>query len=113
MTGEARVGSTLTAALALGPTAKPMNVRADILTLDPDRHFSWRGDLGADILFTGFREFTLEPLAPTTTQVRHLESLTGLIAPVFYAVKRKGVDWHHHELNASLKRRGEELAARA
>jgi hypothetical protein len=45
--------------------------------------------------------------------VRHVESLTGLIAPLFYAAKRKGVDWHHHELNASLKRRAEELAARS
>lgn len=112
LTGEARVGSTLTAALALGPTAKPMNVQADVLALDPDRRFSWRGNLGADALFTGLREFTLESLGPTTTRVRHLESLTGLIAPVFYAVKRKGVDWHHHELNASLKRRAEDLAAR-
>ena len=112
LTGELHVGSTLTAALALGPGAKPMTVKADVVRLDRERCFSWQGNLGADVLFTGFREFALESLGSKTTRVRHVESLTGLIAPVFYAVKRKGVDWHHRELNASLKRRAEDLATR-
>jgi len=113
VTGEPRVGSTLTLALALGTGAKPMEVQADVLELDPERCFAWRGNLGADFLFTGFREFILEPADGDGTRVRHVESVTGLIAPVFYAVKRKGVDWHHHELNASLRRRAVELAARS
>lgn len=113
LTGDPQVGSTLNIALALGAGAKPMAVRADVLKLDPERCFTWRGNLGADFLFTGFREFTLEPTDSGGTRVRHVESVTGLIAPVFYAVKKKGVDWHHHELNASLTRRAEELAARS
>lgn len=113
VTGEPQVGSTLDLALVLGVGAKPMNVQADILKLDAERCFSWRGNLGADFLFCGFREFTLEPTADGGTRVRHIESVTGLIAPVFFAVKRKGIHWHHHELNASLGRRAVALAARA
>jgi hypothetical protein len=90
-----------------------LKVQADVLRLDPEQCFSWRGNLGADVLLTGFREFTLEPLGPATTRVRHVESLAGIIAPLFYAAKRKGMDWHHHELDALLKRRAEELVARS
>ena len=112
VTGEPRVGSTLDLALVLGEGAKPMDVQADILKLDTERCFSWRGHLGADVLFSGFREFTLEPTEDGGTRVRHIESVTGLIAPLFYAVKRKGVHWHHHELNAALAQRAVALTAR-
>lgn len=112
LTGDPRVGSTLDIALVLGAGAKPMDVQADILKLDPERCFSWRGHLGADFLFSGFREFTLEPTESGGTRVRHVESVTGLIAPLFFAVKRKGIGWHHHELNASLTRRAVALSAR-
>lgn len=110
LTGEPRVGSTLAIALVLGEGVKPMNVGAKILTLDQEHCFTWQGNLGADFLFKGFREFTLEPLASDKTQVRHVESITGLIAPVFLAVKRTGVAAHHHGFNTCLKQRAEELA---
>lgn len=108
--GEPRVGSTLALALVLGQGTKPMNITAKVLKVDPERCFTWQGNLGAEFLFKGFREFTLEPLGPDRTRVRHVESITGLIAAVFHAVKKKGVAAHHHGFNACLKQRAEELA---
>lgn len=112
VTGEARVGSTLDIALVLGPGAKPMAVQAEVLTLDTERRFTWRGHLGADVVFSGFRDFTLEPTEGGGTRIRHVESVTGLIAPLFYAAKRKGIHWHHRELNESLGRRAVALSGR-
>jgi hypothetical protein len=111
LTGDARVGTTLAIALVLGEGTKPMNVSAEVLEFDPDRRFTWQGHLGAEFLFKGFREFSLEPLGPDRTQVRHVETITGLIAPVFHAVKKKGMATHHDGFDACLTRRAEELAA--
>jgi hypothetical protein len=108
--GDPRVGSTLSIALVLGEGTRPMNVSAKVLKLDLERCFAWEGDLGAAFLFKGFREFTVTPLGSGTTQVRHVESMTGLIAPVFHAIKKKGIEAHHHGFNTCLKRRAEELA---
>jgi hypothetical protein len=110
LTGEPRVGSTLAIALALGQGAKPMNVTATVLKVDPERYLSWQGNLGAEFLFKGFRAFTLEPFGPDKTRVRHVESITGLIAAIFHAVKKKGIGAHHHGFNTCLKERAEELA---
>jgi hypothetical protein len=102
LTGDASVGSTLAIALVLGEGTKPMNVSAKVLKFDAERRFTWQDNLGAEFLFKGFREFTLDALGPDKTQVRHVESITGLVAPVFHAVKKKGLQAHHDGFNACL-----------
>jgi hypothetical protein len=111
LSGDARVGGTLAIALVLGEGTKLMKVTAKVLKFEPERCFTWQGNLGADFLFKGFRQFTLEPLGSDKTEVRHLEVMTGLIAPVFHAAKKEGVAAHHHGFNACLKQRAEQLAS--
>ena len=45
-----------------------------------------------------------------TARFRHVESLSGLIVPVFLLAKGKDVEQHHHGLNRCVKERAEELA---
>ena len=110
ISGDLTVGSTLAMELDLG--GKRMAVTADVQEVDPGRSFSWQGNLGADVLFTGRREFTVTPTGSTTSTLRHIESLSGLIVPVFLLAKGKAVAGHHHGLNAAIKQRAEDLVAR-
>lgn len=109
--GDLRVGSTLSMELDLG--GKRMAVTAEVQTLDPGRAFSWKGHLGADVLFTGRREFTVAPAGPGASTFRHVESLSGLIVPLFLLAKGKAVATHHHGLNSAIKQRAEELDRQA
>lgn len=109
--GDLRVGSTLSMELDLG--GKRMAVTAEVQAVEPGRAFSWKGHLGADALFTGRREFTVVPAGPGSSTFRHVESLSGLIVPLFLLAKGKAVANHHHGLNSAIKQRAEDLAQRA
>jgi hypothetical protein len=111
LAGELRVGSDL--AIQLDLSGRAMNVAATIQELVPGERFSWRGHLGAEFLFLGRREFSVESLEPDTSRLRHVEAISGLIAPVFQLAKGKAVTEHHHLINAALKQRAEELATRS
>jgi hypothetical protein len=110
ISGDLSVGSTLSMELDLG--GKRMAVTAAVQELEPGRRFSWKGHLGADVLFTGRREFTVSSTGPGTSSCRHVESLQGLIVPLFMLAKGKAVAGHHHGLNVAVKQRAEELASR-
>lgn len=110
ISGDLSVGSTLSMELDLD--GKRMAVTADVQEFEPGRRFSWKGNLGADALFTGRREFTVTATGPGTSTFRHVESLSGLIVPVFLLAKGKAVAGHHHGFNAAVKQRAEGLAAR-
>jgi len=110
LSGDLGVGNTLSMDLDLG--GKRMAVTADVQDLEPGRSFSWKGKLGAEVLFTGRREFTVADDGPGTSTFRHVESLSGLIVPVFLLAKGKAVGEHHHGFNRSVKQRAEELAGR-
>jgi hypothetical protein len=73
---------------------KPMNVTAELQTVDGGRGFSWKGHLGAELIFCGRRAFTIEPAGADAARFRHVESLSGLIVPVFMLAKGKAVAAH-------------------
>lgn len=107
--GELSVGGEL--AMRLNLSGRAMNVTARIEQLVPGERLSWRGHVGAAFVFTGEREFSIEPHGSRSSQVRHLEAVSGLAAPIFGLLKGKAMTEHHHLLNAAVKRRAEELAA--
>jgi hypothetical protein len=111
LSGELAVGSTL--AMRLNLDGKAMDVTAALQTVDRGRGFSWKGHLGAEFIFCGRRAFTIEPVGPDAARFRHVESLNGLIVPVFMLLKGKAVAAHHHDFNAAIKQRVEELAGRS
>jgi hypothetical protein len=93
------------------PGRPDLNVKAQLLEVTPNRPFIWRGHLGADRLFTGYREFAIQRLAENKVRVTHVEHLQGLLAPVFEALMGRSVQRHHDTFNESLKSRAEVMAA--
>ena len=108
--GDLTVGSTLSMDLDLD--GKRMAVTADVQDLEAGRSFSWKGKLGAEVLFTGRREFTVAAAGPGASTFRHVESLSGLIVPLFMLAKGKAVGEHHHAFNRSVKQRAEAMESR-
>jgi hypothetical protein len=110
ISGEAQIGSTLAMTLAM-PRRPSAKVKAEITELDPERRFSWHGNIGGDRLFAGTREFEIDPQPDGTVLVTHVETVTGLLFPVFRAVMGSAIQEHHDNLNSALKDRAENVAA--
>ena len=106
ISGDARVGSTLSLTLAM-PRRPSAKVKARITKLDPERRFCWHGTVGSERIFAGTREFVIDPQPDGTVLVTHLEDVTGLLFPVFRAVMGSAIQEHHDNLNAALKDRAE------
>jgi hypothetical protein len=96
----------MTLAMPRRPSAK---VKATITELDPGRRFSWHGNIGVDRFFAGTREFEIDPQPDGSVLVTHVETVPGLIFPVFRAVMGSAIQEHHDNLNTALKDRAENL----
>ena len=112
ISGDLREGSTVSLTLVL-PGRPSLNVKAVLQEVTPNRRLTWRGHLGADRLFTGYREFAIDPLAENRVRVTHVEDLQGWIAPVFETLMGRSVQRHHDTFDESLKSRAEAMARRA
>jgi hypothetical protein len=112
ISGDLREGGTVSLTLSL-PGRPNLNVTAVLEDVTPNRRLTWRGHLGADRLFTGYREFAIEPFAENKVRVTHVEDLQGWIAPMFEALMGGSVQRHHDMFNEALKRRAEAAAADA
>ena len=110
ISGEATLGSTLAMTLAM-PHRLSAKVKAAITELDPERRFSWHGNVGDDRLFSGTREFEIDSRPDGTVLVTHVETVTGLLFPVFRAVMGSAIQEHHDNLNSALRDRAENIAA--
>ena len=111
ISGDLREGSTVSLTLVL-PGRPNLNPKAVLQEVTPSRRLTWRGHLGADRLFTGYREFAIHPLAENKVRVTHVEDLQGWLAPVFEALMGSSVQRHHDTFNESLKSRAGVIAAR-
>jgi hypothetical protein len=106
ISGDARPGSTLAMTLAM-PRRPSAKVKAEITEFVPERRFSWHGTIGGDRLFAGTRVFEIESQPDGTVLVTHVETVTGLLFPVFRTVMGSAILEHHDNLNAALKDRAE------
>jgi hypothetical protein len=112
ISGEVREGSTVSLTLAL-PGRPNLNVRAVLQEVTPNRRLTWRGHLGADQVFTGYREFSIHPHSESKVRVTHVEDLQGWIAPLFEKLMGRSVQRHHDAFNESLRNRAEARTAEA
>ena len=108
ISGEDRLGSTLSMTLAM-PRRPSAKVKAEITELVPERRFCWHGNIGGDRLFAGTREFEIASQPDDTVLVTHVETVTGLLFPVFRAVMGSAIQEHHDNLNSALKERAEKM----
>jgi len=112
ISGDLREGSTVS--LTLGLPGRPnLNVKAQLREVTANRRLTWCGHLGADRLFTGYREFAIEPLAERKVRVTHVEDLQGLDRPCVRGADGPLGSAPPRHFNESLKSRAEALAARA
>ena len=111
ISGDARVGSALSLTLAM-PRRPSAKVKAEITELDPERRFSWHGNVGGDRFFAGSREFEIDPQPDGTVLVTHVETVSGLFFPVFRTIMGSAIQEHHDNLNTALKERAERGAPR-
>jgi hypothetical protein len=112
ISGDVREGATVSLTLVL-PGRPNLNVKAVLHEVTPNRRLTWRGHLGADRLFTGYREFAIHPLTQSKVRVTHIEDLQGWIAPAFEVLMGPSVQHHHDAFDESLTNRAEAIAAQA
>jgi hypothetical protein len=108
--GDVRVGADLAMTLTMPgrPTAK---VHATLTELTPARRLSWHGNIGSDRLFAGNREFDIDPQPDGTVLLTHVETVTGLLYPLFRLLMGPSIQAHHDNLNRALIQRAESAAA--
>jgi hypothetical protein len=107
--GDLRVGSTLSLTLAM-PGRPSSKVKAQLTEVAPQRRLTWHGNVGADWLFAGDRDFVIDRADDDAVDVTHVEDVRGVLFPAFRLLMGSAIQRHHDELNAALKRRAEELA---
>lgn len=105
--GEAELGSQVHLTLAM-PGRPSARVTATLTEVVPNRRLCWHGQVGADWLFAGTREFDLAPQPDGTVHMTHVEDVRGLLFPVFKLAMGPALQQHHDNLNEALKRRAEQ-----
>jgi hypothetical protein len=110
ISGELRPGSTVSLTLAL-PGRPSLKVKARLADVEPGRRLTWHGNLGADWLFAGTREFLIDAQPDRTVRFTHAEDVRGVLFPLFRAVMGSAIQRHHDALNVALTKRAEGRAA--
>lgn len=110
ISGELREGSTVS--LTLGMPGRPsLNVKAQLQEVTPNRRITWHGNVAADWLFAGDREFAIKPLDNDKVRFTHVEDIQGLLVPLFRALMGRAMHQSHDNFNQSLRDRAEAIAA--
>jgi hypothetical protein len=107
--GDLQVGSTVSLTLAMPGRPSP-KVKARLIDIEPQRRLRWHGNVGADWLFAGDRDFVIEPADGDAVHVTHVENVRGVLFPLFRLFMGSAIQRHHDGLNTALKQRAEELA---
>jgi hypothetical protein len=96
---------SLTLAMPGGPSPE---VKARLDGVEPGRRLTWHGNVGADWLFAGTREFLVDAQPDGTVRFTHVEDVRGVLFPLFRAVIRSAIQRHHDALNVALTKRAED-----
>lgn len=110
ISGELRPGGTVSITLAMPGRPSP-KVKARLRDVEPGRRLTWHGNVGADWLFAGTREFLIDPQPDGTVRFTHVEDVRGALFPLFRAVMGSAIQRHHDALNDALRERAEGRAA--
>jgi hypothetical protein len=78
---------------------------------EPGQRLTCQGNVGADWLFAGTREFHIDAQPDRTVRFTHVEDVRGVLFPLFRAVMGSAIQRHHDALNVALTQRAERRAA--
>ena len=106
ISGELRSGGTVSMTLAM-PGRPSAKVKARLNDVEAGRRLTWQGNVGADWLFAGARQFLIDPQPDGTVLFTHIEDVSGALFPVFRAVMGSAIQGHHDALNVALRERCE------
>jgi hypothetical protein len=81
ISGEPKLGSRLTVSIN-PPGGNAMTFKPNILTLESNKEFRWKGKLGINGIFDGEHYFILEFLENNKTKFIHGEKFSGLLVPL-------------------------------
>ena len=108
LVGEAKVGARLEVT-AQPEGRKPMTFKPTVLVARPGRELRWRGRVLMPGIFDGEHAFIIEP-QPKGCRLRHEETFTGLLVPMFGAMLGDTAR-SFANLNEALRQRVEKRAA--
>lgn len=107
--GDLEVGSTVALTLVM-PGRPSLNVEAQLLQVQPGRCLTWHGNVAADWLFAGDREFVIDADGDDAVRFTHVDHVRGALFPALRVFMGGALQRHHDSLNAALKQRAETLA---
>ena len=81
ISGEPKLGSRLTVSIK-PPGGNGMTFKPNILTLEANKEFRWKGKLGINGIFDGEHYFILEVLENDKTKFIQGEKFSGLLVPL-------------------------------
>jgi hypothetical protein len=81
ISGERKLGNRLTVSIN-PPGGKGMTFKPNILTLEANKEFRWKGKLGINGIFDGEHYFILESVDKDITKFIHGEKFSGLLVPL-------------------------------
>ncbi len=81
ISGEPKLGNRLTVSIN-PPGGKGMTFKPNILTLESNKEFRWKGKLGINGIFDGEHYFILEYLDKDITKFIQGEKFSGLLVPL-------------------------------
>ena len=107
ISGKVEAGSSLTNTMMNGE--KKMVFRPKVLSVMPNRSFSWLGSLGFRGLFDGHHYFELEELESGQVKLVHGERFSGILSS--FILKKIGEETRRSfvRMNGALKLRAEAL----
>ena len=106
LTGDLTVGNRLAVTLQSEGNA-PMNFTPTILKAQENQELRWLGKLGAKGIFDGEHYYILQETAQGTTQFRHGENFSGMLAYVLFALIGEDTEKGFTAMNDALKARVE------
>ena len=80
ISGERKLGNRLTVSIN-PPGGKGMTFKPNILTLEANKEFRWKGKLGINGIFDGEHYFILKSVDKDITKFIHGEKFSGLLVP--------------------------------
>jgi len=81
ISGAPKLGNRLTVSIN-PPGGKGMTFKPNILTLEANKEFRWKGKLGINGIFDGEHYFILESVDKDITKFIHGEKFSGLLVPL-------------------------------
>ncbi len=106
ITGEVRAGAVLVVQLTL-PGKPSMNFKPTLKVADRPRELRWAGQVLAPGLFDGEHGFEIERLESGRCRLRHVETFSGVLVPLFIPALQDTTRAGFEAMNQALKSRAE------